>query len=84
MWASTSVNITWSPNYLRIYWVAASKSVRTRINLSDFTAQHHSVTGMCFPPSTVLSGNVFENYGETKWVGGSASGLTIDFAVVTF
>ena len=57
--------------------------VRTRINLSDFTAQHHSAARSCFPP-TASSGNVFENYGKAELVGGSVSDLTKDFVIVTF
>ena len=42
--------------------------------------------GVCFPHSTVLSGNKFGNYGTLKAdsVGGTVSGLKNDFAVVTF
>ena len=36
---------------------------------------------MCLPPSTALSENVFENYGDAELVGGSASGLA-KFVVV--
>ena len=36
---------------------------------------------MCLPPSTALSENVFENYGDAELVGGSASGL-VKFVVV--
>ena len=69
---------------MRIYWVAASKSVMIGINLFDITAQHHSVARRCFPSSTALSGDVFENYGEVEFVWGSVSGLARGFVVVTF
>ena len=60
---------------MRIYRVVVSKSVRTGINIFEFTAQHHSVA---------LSGNMIENYGEAELFEGSVSGLKKNFVVVTF
>ena len=56
---SASTSATWTINLhrhliiLRIYWVAASKSVSTGINLFDFTAQYYSVA-RSFLPSLLL------------------------------
>ena len=71
---------------MRIYWTAASISVSTGINLFDFTAQRLLLHGGCFPPSTALSGKMFEHYGTLKLISveGIVPGLTKDFAAVTF
>ena len=45
---------------LGIYWVAASKSISTGINLFDFMSNVALLHEGCFPHSTELSGNMFE------------------------
>lgn len=51
---------------LGIYWVAASKLIRTAINLFHFTAQHHSAAWRLLSPFTALFGSVFETHGTLK------------------
>ena len=69
-----------------IYWVAASKLIRTAINLFHFTAQHHSAAWRLLSSFYCIIWKCVWNpwYLEAELVGGSASGLTKDYIVVSF
>ena len=70
----------------RIYWVVASKSLSIGINLFYFTAQHNSVARRLLPSFyCVIWKFVWKPwYLEAELVGGSVSGLTKAFVIVTF
>ena len=68
-----------------IYWVAASKSVSTRINLFDFMSNAVLLHEGCFPHSLSYLEICLKIWHlKTDSVRSSVPGLTKDSAVVTF